>query len=297
MLFSYYIFLYNIYFILLVGKWAFIRFFLFRETLNPNHKKFIIWESFRSLITIARISVALVYFNYLYSISNAVRVTLLMSLESILLVDMYVRLHVQYYNEDGLLVSHPLYTSRRYLRTSWVIDFISIFPFVQLEIHKIFGDILDDITGTLLTLFSRSLQLYHVLGWLDYIKDQKVIKINLHIMECLKGCILIAYLIACLVNITMMMSCQFAYDNELNKIVAKCATVSWLDDEENINSIVIQATFLVVYSLIQSESSVSINRGQNELFWLIFMFTLGNFVRWILLANMTSYVITINSFR
>lgn len=37
-------------------------------------------------------------------------------------------MHTCYYNEKGLLVSHPRFTTQNYLSKSFIIDFLSILP-------------------------------------------------------------------------------------------------------------------------------------------------------------------------
>lgn len=45
------------------------------------------------------------------------------------IVDIYIRLHVCYFDAKGLLIIHPLKTARNYLRSAFLVDFIAILPF------------------------------------------------------------------------------------------------------------------------------------------------------------------------
>lgn len=46
-------------------------------------------------------------------------------------VDVYVRMHVGYFNGKGLLVTHPLATATNYMKTSMFIDVLGVLPLEQ----------------------------------------------------------------------------------------------------------------------------------------------------------------------
>ncbi|XP_032231588.2 uncharacterized protein LOC5507177 [Nematostella vectensis] len=48
--------------------------------------------------------------------------------ELVFLVDIYIKFHVGYYNENKVLVTHPIFTARRYLRTNFLLDVLCCFP-------------------------------------------------------------------------------------------------------------------------------------------------------------------------
>eukprot|EP00794_Sanderia_malayensis_P016547 gene16547-18222_t len=45
------------------------------------------------------------------------------------LIDIYVKLHVCFYNDEGILVSHSMKTAENYLRTNFLFDFLAVIPF------------------------------------------------------------------------------------------------------------------------------------------------------------------------
>lgn len=45
-----------------------------------------------------------------------------------MVIDIYVRFHVQFYNSEKILVTHPLSTAYNYFRTSLAVDVIAVFP-------------------------------------------------------------------------------------------------------------------------------------------------------------------------
>lgn len=50
--------------------------------------------------------------------------------------DIYLRMHVGFFNEKGLLVTHPLATATNYMKTSMFVDVIGVVPFEQLTLGE-----------------------------------------------------------------------------------------------------------------------------------------------------------------
>ncbi|EDO35773.1 predicted protein [Nematostella vectensis] len=48
--------------------------------------------------------------------------------EIVFLADIYIKFHVGYYSKNKVLVTHPVYTARKYLRGNFVIDVLASFP-------------------------------------------------------------------------------------------------------------------------------------------------------------------------
>lgn len=47
------------------------------------------------------------------------------------LLDIYLLLHMGYYNEDGLLITHPKDTALYYLKHSFAVDLLGVFPIMM----------------------------------------------------------------------------------------------------------------------------------------------------------------------
>lgn len=84
-------------------------------------KFFVCWEITRYINALARTVICIGAFSFLVPYSKAVFV-LDIVLGCITLIDFYIRMHCQYYNEQGILVSHPLYTAKHYFKTLFLID-------------------------------------------------------------------------------------------------------------------------------------------------------------------------------
>ncbi|KAI4457258.1 cyclic nucleotide-gated cation channel subunit a [Holotrichia oblita] len=103
---------------------SFIRTLLMRVTIMPNGLFIRIWESFRCVFAVS--TCLLVFTRPVNSLSLEFVIAFL---DVTAFADIYVRLHVCYYNEKGLLVKHPQMTALHYLTNGFLIDFLGAFPF------------------------------------------------------------------------------------------------------------------------------------------------------------------------
>lgn len=94
-----------------------------RSTINCEGSFIYWWEIIRSILAIW--SCILYFIVPLYMSPYRI---ILHCLDGAGIVDIYLRLHLCYYNEDGLLISHPLKTATNYLRSAFVVDFIAVLP-------------------------------------------------------------------------------------------------------------------------------------------------------------------------
>ena len=115
---------------------SFIRFFLARTTLSPHGTFLYCWEISRCVLGIA--SSFLFFLRGVLDDYPAFTYTLYF-LNATAFVDMYVRMHVCYYDPNGVLISHPLQTSKHYLSNGFFIDLWGALPldsFVRLGFNK-----------------------------------------------------------------------------------------------------------------------------------------------------------------
>ncbi|XP_018319642.1 uncharacterized protein LOC108733088 [Agrilus planipennis] len=111
------------------SSWGWIQYFLLRYTFLPDGKFLIIWETSRCFFFL----VSLLWHCFYFSSTNPLSGQYLaFTLDLFPFLDMYLRLHVCYYNDEGILVSHPLKTASHYLSHSFVTDFIGTAPFYWL---------------------------------------------------------------------------------------------------------------------------------------------------------------------
>lgn len=108
------------------SNFRFVKYFLMRITINPNGKFFIVYEIIRSVIAIVTVTLHATY--YIIVSDGTYWFIILIVLDVIPFLDLYVRLHVCYFNDDGILVKHPLLTAKRYLTHGFVLDLLACLP-------------------------------------------------------------------------------------------------------------------------------------------------------------------------
>uniref|UniRef100_A0A7M5XLN7 Cyclic nucleotide-binding domain-containing protein n=1 Tax=Clytia hemisphaerica TaxID=252671 RepID=A0A7M5XLN7_9CNID len=104
----------------------FSSYFLMRNTINPNSMFFTTW-------TAVTVAVSCVYFctlgfNIAFLKDNQILQILNYSFDFFFIVDIYIKMHVCFYNSDGVLVTHPTTTAKNYFRRSFILDFIAVLP-------------------------------------------------------------------------------------------------------------------------------------------------------------------------
>nr|XP_022910630.1 uncharacterized protein LOC111421683 [Onthophagus taurus] len=109
-----------------VGQWNFLRYILLKRTINPNgpfHKN---WELFRAISAVILSLIGPTFF--IHTVYFPYGAYLLYILIAISFFDIYLKMHVGYYNKYGLLVTHPKKTAANYFSHSFALDIMSVFP-------------------------------------------------------------------------------------------------------------------------------------------------------------------------
>ena len=65
-------------------------------------------------------------FNSLFSQEDIIIWTVIYLFGVFFFIDMYLKLHVCFSNNDGVLVTYPTATSKHYLKTNFIIDFLAL---------------------------------------------------------------------------------------------------------------------------------------------------------------------------
>ncbi|XP_071053159.1 uncharacterized protein [Onthophagus taurus] len=193
-----------------------LRYFLLRTTFLPEGKFLFYWECFRCLFAF----IACIIFFSTPFITRYGNLTIFLDLTC--LADIYVRLHVCYYNEYGVLIYHPVKTSKYYLTHSFVIDCLGSLPFGYFSTFDAFG---------YFTLnFPRLFQLYRYIGFMKYLRKDptkssyKLIGF-LYIPLCL---VIINLLGAFMVTVTCVR--EIGTQMCLESIMIACPNRKWFND-------------------------------------------------------------------
>ncbi|XP_017786643.1 PREDICTED: uncharacterized protein LOC108569565 [Nicrophorus vespilloides] len=148
------------------GKISFLRYLMLWKTINPQSKLYIGWEISRCILATIQLVINSYSLTILYEYSNLVFLCNVV-LDVAGYIDIYIRLHVQYHNDKQILVTHPLYTAKHYLTTSFIVDLYGVLPYHIFQLHHLF------FSDTLLTYYlhiiiTRSMQMWRVFGGLNY---------------------------------------------------------------------------------------------------------------------------------
>lgn len=145
---------------------SFIRYFLLRTTINPVGNFYVTYEVMKSIMIIISATLHSTY--YVIVSENAYWKYSLLALDVSEIVDIYIRLHLCYYNDLGIFVKHPLSTAAHYLAHNFWIDFFSCLP-LQLLV-----DVQSDTPSTRIMFLhmNRLLQLYRYFAITNYLSSR-----------------------------------------------------------------------------------------------------------------------------
>lgn len=107
-------------------QFSFVRLFLLRVTFLPNGRFVFLWEVARAVF--ALLSASLFTVSPILCSKDSYWWWVLLFLDLTAWLDIYLRFHYCYYNEKGLLVSHPLKTASHYLNHGFLIDVLGVLP-------------------------------------------------------------------------------------------------------------------------------------------------------------------------
>lgn len=143
-----------------LGNFKFIRYLLQRFTIDPNGRLFFVYECFRGFFAILS---GLCHSMVLFAVSDNNKIPILLyGLDAFAYLDLYIMLHVCYHDDRGILVKHPLFTAKRYLTNSFLLDLFAVFPFEVFKRSNV-------AYVRILLHFNRLLQLHRYVGLTNYL--------------------------------------------------------------------------------------------------------------------------------
>ncbi|XP_022094111.1 uncharacterized protein LOC110981133 isoform X3 [Acanthaster planci] len=93
------------------------------------------------------------------------------SLDLICYIDMYLKFHTAFYNENNVLVTHPISTAKHYFKTNFLIDLVACFP-AELIGYAVLGTFTSDAIHVYAVLrLNRFLQMYRVPLAFNYLES------------------------------------------------------------------------------------------------------------------------------
>ncbi|XP_017776010.1 PREDICTED: uncharacterized protein LOC108562248 [Nicrophorus vespilloides] len=228
------------------------------DTYDPNGRSYEIYEWIRSIFMIFYCTSLYVftdydlsrcheegycnymhYFYYLYS-----------------LVDMYIKAHLQYYNEYGLKVTDARCTYKHYLSHTFFTDIYSSFPIQYFKINMLFGKKRFLSAHYIILYLTRPVQLYRFYALVQYkttVWSTKKSAIIRHVMHT----ILAFFLITQLAIFRLLMTCLLQ-----NNDLYLCPSNSWITvqmrSDENFTGFkgLIISMYMIFAISISKENSV-----------------------------------------
>lgn len=179
-----------------------------KRTINIHTWYYASWEIFRCVIAVIYIIAAATVPTLIgHMMAPWVLTLTFWVMDFFCYLDLYIRMHCQYYNKKGILVSHPLYTAKHYIATSFYVDLISFIPIVNLKIDEILGKRNETVVLICSMLVTRLLQLHRPLSGLSYLENKYKGKRGLA-MHMFKYLILVIVGIMYCQTIAMLILCR-----------------------------------------------------------------------------------------
>lgn len=145
-----------------------LQYMFLRRTINPRGRFFFTWEIFRIIVS-AIVTILLIGRDTIFIYIRREQSIFFRVVNIVMIVDLYIRMHCQFFNKNGILVSHPWSTMKHYLSTSFTVDFLSYFPANFFGLNYIFGISNARITAVFIRIILQPLQMHRFFSLLTYL--------------------------------------------------------------------------------------------------------------------------------
>lgn len=153
-----------------MGRLSVLKYLLCVRTVNSKRALFLSIETFHYACGLARTITAIIYDNVFYPHKVPVN-WFFRGTDVLYVLFLYVRMHVQYYNENGLLITHAWMTMKHYVSTSFAVDVWSFIPISYSGFYDFIGRDNRIMTGFIIRITSRPLQMHRFIGLLNYFQS------------------------------------------------------------------------------------------------------------------------------
>lgn len=259
-----------------------LRHFLMRLTINPNGKFCFVYEILRAVLSV--VSAFCHSTSLLTTLRDPKAKFLLYGLDATAYLDIYIKMHVAYFDVHGILITHPLKTFKHYVKHSFVIDLLAVFPF------EVFYDEDNNLVTSILHM-NRILQLYRYHMLLNYMwtKDcrPKSKLLHFHIIPS------VLILLTILTSITVNLICKFNI-NDVNANVTKCTATELAINSTKVPKLTgVYVQLHTMYLISSALNAIGFNEVPISTFTLGFYLTIatlcGNFYIYYLNHLLSTY--------
>ncbi|XP_068721896.1 uncharacterized protein [Montipora capricornis] len=143
-------------------------FLLMRRAILPDNSYFRLWQGVS--LVVAGILPFTISFQATFLHTSTPLWILNYSFDIVCLVDMYIRFHLAFYNKNNVLVTHPLFTARHYLRTNFALDLLCSFP-TEFIVLAIWPEDLGVLYILALSRLNRCLYIYKLQQFFQYMSE------------------------------------------------------------------------------------------------------------------------------
>ena len=208
---------------------------------------------------------------------------------TVALLDIYIRMHCCYYNDQGVLVSHPIHTAQHYFQTSFATDVYAFFPYDYFHVHQMFGRVYETQTYMVMMVITRTFLSYRIFGGLRYLHQDKTIEIKSIVIRNVKYCLIMIVLLASLAEFLQVATCYF----DENDLSLGCPNDTWLGRSrfgQNLTKFSID--YISIYFVLDIFATSNVGTFEvltyREIIAYMLLVVILFSLRWFVLAKITS---------
>lgn len=232
-----------------IGVFSPIRYAMLRRGINPHGKYFGYWEKFREVACFLSIVFYPKFFTSLVAYPQIRSAGYILDVVGFL--DIYLRLHISYYNENGIFVSHPLSTAKNYINSSFLADVITNMPLELFGLENTFGRDKAHLTQAWFYLITRPLLLFRIFGRFAVIKNE--IKQRHNSLARFRFLLITGVMLNTLACANMLHICDFRHDENGAYQNIECTFQSWFSVsrfKEYVNPLAVYSVSAYFYSTL-----------------------------------------------
>ncbi|XP_058949071.2 uncharacterized protein [Pocillopora verrucosa] len=198
--------------------WLFSR-LLMRHSISPDSHYFVMWQGLSLVIAGIFTFTLTLQAAFLHTATSLWIVNY--CFDFLCLVDMYIKFHLAFYNENNVLVTHPIYTARNYLRKNFPLDLLCSFP-TDIIVLAIWPVSLGVLRILALARLNRCLYMYKTLQFFHFMTNS--IGKNINLLGQLKVALYMATFTHCIACGWFLLACKGLENGDHS-----CAADSWVE--------------------------------------------------------------------
>ncbi|XP_025602203.2 uncharacterized protein LOC105687418 [Athalia rosae] len=205
-----------------IGVLSIIRYLMLRRGMDPCGKYFTSWEELREVVCFMSIIFYPQFFTSLVAYPQLRWAGYLFDL--IGFIDIYLRLHLSYFTNNGIRVSHPLLTAKHYIAGCLFVDILTSLPLELFGLENTLGSSNTHLTKAWFYLITRPFLLFRIFG--RFVITNNEIEHRNTSLAGLRFLLIIGIMLNSFSCANMLYICQFQYKDDVYENI-ECTTYSW----------------------------------------------------------------------